>query len=103
MTRQKPPNRRLTVNRKVPFEQSNGKVVQLLITIGFDAQCHVNEVFCADFKAGSDQHAAVMDGCILISRLFQHGENPKEIAETLGKATILKTIVEAVAEEDNGA
>jgi hypothetical protein len=62
---------------------ADGKTISLTVTFGFNEAGEVREVFCADFKAGSDMHAAVTDACILMSRLLQHGDAPEELAKTL--------------------
>jgi hypothetical protein len=62
---------------------ADGREISLTVTFGFDGADNVREVFCADFKAGSDLHAVVMDACILLSRLLQHGDPPEELASTL--------------------
>jgi hypothetical protein len=76
-------DRRYSVTDRVPFVRSDGDEIRLTVTFGFDEEGQVREVFCADFKAGSDMHAAVMDACILLSRLLQHGDAPRELAATL--------------------
>jgi hypothetical protein len=76
-------NRRPSVTGRVPFIMADERQITLTVTFGFDENGNVREVFCADFKAGSDMHAAVMDACILLSRLLQHGDPPEELAKTL--------------------
>jgi len=76
-------DRRPSVTGRVPFIMADGKEITLTVTFGFDENGNVREVFCADFKAGSDMHATVMDACILLSRLLQHGDQPEELAKTL--------------------
>jgi hypothetical protein len=103
VTRTRLPNRRPGNTVTVPFEISDGKVVKLQVTFGFNAAWEVCEVFCADFKAGSSLHAMVMDSCILLSRLFQHGDQPNAIAGTLSgssKFSLVKVLALAAAEED---
>ena len=114
MARNKLPEKRPALTRKLSIMMS-GKPAHILVTFGFkvelteisvgesvgtESKFRVAEVFCADFKAGSDLHAIVMDACILLSRLFQHGDSPKEIADTLGEDSLIKTIAVAAAEED---
>jgi hypothetical protein len=100
MSRAKLPNRRNGATLKVPFTMAQEKQVNLLVTVGFDEQNRVKEVFCADFKAGTDMHAIVMDASILLSRLFQHGDTPREVASALSKGSLVQTIALAVADED---
>jgi hypothetical protein len=75
----------------------NGVEVKLKITIGFTDRTMATpvQVFCADFKAGSDFHAIIMDGCILISRLLQFGDRPEDIKRSLAHPLLI-TLVQAV-------
>lgn len=56
----------------------DGLEKMILVTVGFDDH-GPREVFCADFKAGTAMHSIVMDACILLSRLLQHGDSPDDI------------------------
>jgi len=76
-------DRRPSITGRVPFVMADGREISLTVTFGFDDTGSVREVFCADFKVGSDMHAAVVDSCILLSRLLQHGDPPEELARTL--------------------
>lgn len=79
MTRQRLPDRRLNATRKVTWATYGGNEQSILVTFGFqrvwgpecEPQYSVAEIFCADFKAGSDTQAIVTDACVLISRLLQ--------------------------------
>ena len=98
MARIPPPQRRASLTRTVPVVMS-GKEVKIHVTVGFsdDAMTNPIEVFCADFKAGSDSHAIVMDACILFSRLLQNGEGPMDLAKSLAHPLLValaKTIAE---------
>ena len=94
------PDRRPNVTTQVPFELASGAAVALTVTFGFDEVGDVREVFCDDFKAGSDMHATVMDACILLSRLLQHGDTPEALATTLcTPLSVIGTIAKAVAQE----
>jgi hypothetical protein len=96
--RDKLTDRRYSVNMHVPFVTPQGRMIKLLVTIGFDDSHRPREVFCADFKAGSDLHAVVMDACILLSRLLQHGDSPAELfASMCSPPSLIGTIAHAVA------
>lgn len=83
-TRQKLADRRPNITCRVPWVRANGDSrTVLLVTIGFDEELNAREVFCADFKAGSDSHPLVIDSCILISRLLQHGTRPEDLLQSL--------------------
>lgn len=80
MTRQRLPDRRLNATRKVTWMTYGGNEQTILVTFGFrlapnvaeyGVRYEIAEVFCADFKAGSDTQAIVTDACVLISRLLQ--------------------------------
>jgi len=98
VTRTPLPSRRPNVTRTVTWTNTTEKETRLLITVGFDEHGDAREVFCADFKAGSDTHAVVMDACILFSRLLQHGDTPRSLADAMcSPPSLLGTIALAVA------
>ena len=110
MARSKLPEKRPALTRKLLVNMMGGKQTHILVTFGFKKEevitstttyrFRVAEVFCADFRAGSDLHAIVMDACILLSRLMQHGDSPRELANTLCEGSLIKEIATAAAEED---
>lgn len=100
MARTRIPDRRLAVTRKVNFHLANKSVIPILVTVGFNKQGRVSEVFCADFKAGSDTHAIVIDACIMLSRLFQFGDSPADVVKSLTSNSLITTLAEVAAEED---
>jgi len=69
--------------------------------LGSAAGGSIREVFCSDFKAGSDQQSVVMDACILLSRLLQHGDAPAEIlASMCSPFSLIGSIANAITEEE---
>ncbi len=75
-----------------------GQVQPLQVTFGLDAETGtVREVFCADFKAGSDNHAVITDACVLLSRLMQHGTPLDELAASLCSPPSLIGVIAAAA------
>lgn len=97
-------DRRFSVTTRTAFVRSNGDMsTSLLITIGFDGEGNAKEVFCADFKAGSELHALVIDACILISRQLQHGDSAEVLLASLttdaGPSLIGQLLRAAVAEQ----
>lgn len=100
--RTKLPNRRPSETRKVPFELATGKVQNLIITVGFDEDGLPKEVFCADFKAGSDLHALVMDTCVLVSRALQFGDVAEDLAASMCKGPSLIGAILAVVADCRG-
>lgn len=82
MSRTQLSDRRPAVTQRVDVAVGT-KRVHVLVTYGFDSTGCVKEVFCADFKAGTDLHAIIVDACILISRLLQHGYTPQQLLATL--------------------
>lgn len=98
--REKLPDRRFSVNARVVWTKYNGKQTNIVATIGFDANGKPKEIFCADFKAGSDNQAIVMDACILVSRLLQHGDTLDELLGSMcSPPSLLGTIIEVVVRE----
>lgn len=83
--RQRLPDRRPSVTERVAVTLDGGKDTYVIVTVGFEdmEMKKPREVFCADFKAGTSLHAIVMDACILLSRLLQHGDTPQELASSL--------------------
>lgn len=97
--REKLPPRRHVINRIVKYEGARGNT-EIVVSIGYDDNFHVREVFCADFKAGSDAQALAVDACILLSRLLQHGDTPEDLAAHLcSPPSIIGVICKAVCDE----
>lgn len=98
--RERLPDRRPSVTMPVTWAWANGHESKIVVTIGFDANRQAREVFCADFKVGSDFHALVMDACILMSRLLQHGDTPAELADTMcSPPSLIGIIAQAIVRE----
>lgn len=102
--RTRPGGRRPGITLPVKVELSEGKAVKVLVTVGFYEEGHPREgkpceVFCADFKAGTQLHGIIMDACVLMSRLLQHGETADELAAAFSKPpSLLGRIAQAVGE-----
>ena len=81
------------------FQYEGGKEKKILITVGFDDEGEPKEVFCADFKAGTTLHSIVMDACILLSRLLQHGDMPVELLDSMCQPpSLIGAIAAAIAD-----
>ena len=99
MTRTRLPDRRPSETCKITFRYENDREQKILITIGFDSSGAPKEVFCADFKAGTTLHSIVMDACILVSRMLQHGDDPIELVNSMCRPhSLIGVILAAVAE-----
>lgn len=110
--RQKLPDRRANATRKVTWTTYGGNERAILVTFGFREEASgepgavvyryaVAEVFCADFRAGSDTLGIVTDTCILISRLFQLGESPEALLSSMCEPySLIGTILHAAREEE---
>lgn len=104
MSRERLPEKRPSVNVRAKHVLESGKEFSLLVTLGFELPApaltpRVREVFCADFKAGTDMHSVVVDASILASLLLQHGYRPLELAERLtDPGSIVGTIIRAAAQ-----
>lgn len=84
MTRTQIPDRRAAVTETIFYHTTTGGQIKMLVTFGLDAEHkRVIELFCADFKAGTDQHTLVMDVCVMLSLLMQHGYEPKNLLSRL--------------------
>lgn len=87
--RSKLPDKRPSNNFVVQHELASGQIIKLQVTVGFDKDWNVREVFCASAKTGSDNHALVMDACVLLSRLLQHGDSPADLVKSMCTPTSL--------------
>ena len=97
MPRVKLPNRRPNLTKEVFVTLDGDKKIKLLVTIGFDFNNQPMEVFCADFKAGTAMHTIIMNACIIMSRLLQHGNTPQEIYKALAQPpSVLGEIAKAM-------
>lgn len=109
MAREKLPSRRANETRRVEFTMTDDEnrpvSFSLLVTVGFDDNGRVKEVYCSSFRAGTAMNAIVMDACLLFSRLLQSGDDPRDIASSLVKPynaiSLVGTIAKAVAETPN--
>lgn len=101
--RDKLPDRRpsLTVSVDVEMDKS---VQRVLLTIGFGPNGRAREMFCASFRAGTGLNVLVMDACVLVSLLLQHGYTARDIFETLadGPSMIGQLVREVVLIEEGG-
>lgn len=97
MTRTALPDRRGNNTVKVTHAWANGKEQKLLVTFGVDDGGNVKEIFCADFKEGTDMHGLIVDACIVLSLLLQHGYSAQELRDKLAKnpQSLLATLVDA--------
>jgi hypothetical protein len=73
-------------------------------TFGFDDVGEIREVFCTDWKAGSDNYAIVSDACILLSLLLQHGYNVEDITARLcSPPSLIGALIAAAKELKNAS
>lgn len=102
MSRVKLADRRAAITRKIVASMDGGKEVDILITVGFDENQKAKEVFCAAFKSGTALHGMVMDFCVMLSRLLQHGDSPRELAASCCEGpSLVGQIAQAVAEMED--
>ena len=100
MSRTRLPDRRPAVTQRVVFTTNSGREINVIVSFGTDADDAGKEVFCDDLKVGSENQAIVMDACILLSRLLQHGETPQELADTMcSPPSLIGAIARAMAQE----
>lgn len=84
--RTKLPNRRNCIISKVQHVNASGTTEEYLITVGFDHDEHIKEVFCAQnmyLKGGSDMHGVITDACILLSIYLQTGGEPEKLIRSM--------------------
>ena len=99
MAREEVPDRRRHVTEKVCVRLSEGREVNLQVTFGLtEDERRVREVFCADFKAGTDLHAVITDASVMMSLLLQHGYTATALAGRLGEPpSLLGQVLRAAA------
>lgn len=86
MARNKLPFRRTSITTEVMHTNAVGNPERYLITIGFNEEGRAREVFCANPMIGSDMHAILTDGCILLSIYLQTGGDPEKLIRSLGES-----------------
>lgn len=101
------PDRRPSVTQRVKHTLGDGKEQKVLVTFGYFSEhdTRIREIFTADFKAGSDAQTMIVEACILISRLLQHGTTPLMLLGSLSEPrSLLGSILEQAAkiEKENG-
>jgi hypothetical protein len=97
-------SRRASVTSKLTHLRADGTNVHIVATFGFDERRKVREVFCSSFKDGTDLRALVMDACICLSLLLQHGYAVREVYNkmTPSPQSLLATLIEeAIKVEEN--
>lgn len=74
----------ITTRIEVEIDSQNHTI---LLTVGFREIESVNpaEVFSSSFKTGQTLNAIISDACVLMSRLYQHGDTPQQIADCLSQ------------------
>jgi len=105
MSRQQLPDRRPNVTAKIVHTNAAGYTKNLLVTFGFGEEGpartrRVREVFCADFKEGTDLHTLITDACVCLSLLLQHGYDAKVLRSKFMPApkSLLHTLIDAAVE-----
>ena len=109
MNRNRPPDRRPTITRRVTWQTDTAEH-RFNLSIGYDPATNLPiEVFYADGqKTGTSLRDTVQDACVLISLLLQYGATPADIGKSLSTApvfgetkpaTMLGVIAEAIQEE----
>lgn len=108
------PDRRPNVTAKVDHVFAGGRTQKLIVTFGLDAEALKNrkilvrEIFCADFKEGTDLHTLITDACVCLSLLLQHGYSVSAVLAKMASApkSLLYSLVEAAVQleqdRDNG-
>jgi hypothetical protein len=85
MSRTRPPDRQQSFQVKIVHVLSNGNHQELLMTYSLGDDGRVAALFCADFKAGTDNHNLIMDMCVVASKLLQHGYTAQQAFGSLSK------------------
>lgn len=99
MTRERLPNRRPALTLAIEHEG-----FRCAVTVGFHLDGRVGEVFVSNLKSGSAIDALVADAAVAISRLFQHGATPADLACSMGRlgddapASLIGAAIDAAAQ-----
>lgn len=107
MTRARLPDRRAA--ETVELEHGGQRFT---VTIGFYPDGRPGEVFTHGLRSGSTLDGMLADACVVVSCLMQHGVEPKEIANSMGRlgnaepASIIGAVIDfaasAAAEKSEG-
>jgi len=98
MTRQRLPDRRAA--ETVHLEHGG---MRFLVTIGFYPDGRAGEVFLHGMRSGSALDALLGDACLVVSCLIQHGAEPRQIANSMGRlgnsepASIIGAVIDLIA------
>ena len=81
------PNRRDNRSERVTWtDQSNPPTtIAFTVTVGFDRDLWVREVFAADFRPDGMVRFMMEDTCVLISLLLQHGYRLDDVVGKLAR------------------
>lgn len=96
--------RRLSITSKLTHTCADGTSLHVIATFGLDKTGKVREVFCSSFKDGADLRSLVMDACVCLSLLLQHGYSVQELRSKMTPTphSLLATLVdEAIRIEEN--
>lgn len=72
------PNRRPTITKKIDYKGQS-----FFVSIGFDAEGNVKDVFGSASKLTSDMDFLVSDACIVLSLALQYTIHPFELKHSL--------------------
>jgi len=92
-------DRRLSITAKLTHIKADGGELHVIATFGLD-RGQVREVFCSSFKDGADVRGLVIDACVCMSLLLQHGYSVRDLKGKLIPApqSVLATLVDAAIE-----
>jgi hypothetical protein len=103
MTRTRLPDRRTA--ETITLEH-DGK--RFMVTIGFYPNGRPGEVFTHGARSGSALDALLADACVVVSCLIQHGVDPRDLANSMGRlgnqgpASIIGAVVDLMAAASTG-
>jgi hypothetical protein len=98
MTRARLPDRRAA--ETVELEHCGQRFT---VTVGFYPDGRPGEVFTHGIRSGSNLDGLLADACIVVSCLMQHGVEPREIADSMGRlgnsepASIIGAVIDFAA------
>ena len=104
MSRTDLPTRHFSVTSKLTHERADSHSMNIIGTFSLDGKGKVRAVFCSSFKDGADLRALVIDACICLSLLLQHGYTARAIRDKLTPSpqSILSTLIEEAIRVEEG-
>lgn len=94
MAREKLPQRRHGVTMPVILERPGGNPTKFDVTFNFGEDGRVKEAFMRSTKEGNDFSSLMIDACVALSMLLQHGETMASLLKSFAQYTVVENGVD---------